>query len=254
MSDFLDISRVDSHKLSVDPQHMHVPGLIQEVLRTCRANAKLKDINLVADITPSLPSAWADRARVRQVLINLIDNAIRFTSERGTVVVRARVFAEDSSFLCLSVVDTGCGISPADCLTVFDRLAQVKSAAETSRKGLGLGLFISKELVMRLGGRIWVESRLQEGSTFSFYLTGFFTRQIMRYAFHTGKLGGRLRDAFSIHVSALEGAVPQQHLAALRKALEGCITAGRDLLLPAMTEAEAIKTFFVIALHRHEGG
>ena len=247
VSDLLDISRVDSHKLSVDPQHMYVPGLIQEVLRTCRANAKLKDINLVADITPSLPSAWADRARVRQVLINLIDNAIRFTSDRGTVVVRARVFAEDNSFLCLSVVDTGCGISPADCLTVFDRLAQVKSAAETSRKGLGLGLFISKELVMRLGGRIWVESRLQEGSTFSFTLPAFSLGKFCDVLFTPANLAAGCVMLFSIDVPAIEGAVPQQHLAALRKALEGCITAGRDLLLPAMTETEAIKTFFVIA-------
>lgn len=247
VSDLLDISRVDSHKLSVDPQHMQVPGLIQEVLRTCRANAKLKDINLAADITPSLPSAWADRARVRQVLINLIDNAIRFTPERGTVAVRARVFAEDSSFLCLSVVDTGCGISPADCLTVFDRLAQVKSAAESSRKGLGLGLFISKELVMRLGGRIWVESRLQEGSTFSFTLPIFSLGKLCDALFTPANLAGGCVMLFSIDVPAIEGGVPQQQLPALRKALERCIAAGRDLLLPAMTETEAIKTFFVIA-------
>ncbi|HEY6902934.1 MAG TPA: ATP-binding protein [Candidatus Acidoferrales bacterium] len=247
VSDLLDISRVDSHKLSVDPQHMHVPGLIQEVLRTCRANAKLKDINLAADVTPSLPAAWADRARVRQVLINLIDNAIRFTPERGTVAVRARVFAEDSSFLCLSVVDTGCGISPADCLTVFDRLAQVKSTAESSRKGLGLGLFIAKELVMRLGGRIWVESRLQEGSTFSFTLPVFSLGKFCDVLFTPANLAAGCVGLFSIDVPAIEGGVPQQQLPALRKVLERCITAGRDLLLPAMTEAEATKTFFVIA-------
>lgn len=70
VSDLLDISRVDALKLTVTPQHVSVPGLIQEVLRTCRANAKLKDINLTSDITPALPSAWADRARARQVLIN----------------------------------------------------------------------------------------------------------------------------------------------------------------------------------------
>lgn len=247
VSDLLDISRVDSLKLTVDPQHMHVPGLIQEVLRTCRANAKLKDINLVADIGASLPPVWADRARVRQVLINLIDNAIKFTSERGTVVVRARVFAEDSSFLCLSVVDTGCGISPADCLTVFDRLAQVKSAAESSRKGLGLGLFISKELVMRLGGRIWVESRLQEGSTFSFTLPVFSLSKLCDALLTAENLATGCVTLFSIDIPALEGGVPQQQLPTLRKALERCITAGRDLLLPAMTETEAIKTLFVIS-------
>src|SRR5690348_702296 len=246
VSDLLDISRVDSHKLSVDPQHMDVPGLIQEVLRTCRANAKLKDINLTADITPSLSSAWADRARVRQVLINLIDNAIRFTPERGTVTVQARVFAEDSGFLCLSVVDTGCGINPADCLTVFDRLAQVKTAVESSRKGLGLGLFISKELVTRQGGRIWVESRLQEGSTFSFTLPVFSLAKSCDSLFTRENLAAGCVTLFSIDVSAVDGTVPQKDPAVLRLALEHCLRAGRDLLLPAMTKAEAIKTFFVV--------
>lgn len=246
VGDLLDISRVDSLKLTVDPQHMYVPGLIQEVLRTCRANAKLKDINLRADIAPSLPSAWADRARVRQVLINLIDNAIRFTPERGTVAVRARVFAEDSSFLCLSVVDTGCGISPADCLTVFDRLAQVQSAVESSRKGLGLGLFISKELVTRQGGRIWVESRLQEGSTFSFTLPVFSLAKLCDSLFTRENLAAGCVTLFSIDVPAIDGTASQKYLPALRTVLERCISAGRDLLLPAMTETEAIKTFFVV--------
>ena len=246
VSDLLDISRVDSLKLTVDPKDIYVPGLIQEVLRTCRANAKLKDINLTTDIAPSLPSAWADRARVRQVLINLIDNAIRFTPERGRVAVRARVFAEDSSFLCLSVVDTGCGISPADCLTVFDRLAQVQSAVETSRKGLGLGLFISKELVTRQGGRIWVESRLQEGSAFSFTLPVFSVAKLCDSLFTRENLAAGCVTLFSIDVSAVDGTVPQKDPAVLRLALEHCLRAGRDLLLPAMTKAEAIKTFFVV--------
>jgi PAS domain S-box-containing protein len=253
VSDLLDISRVDSLKLTVDPQHVYVPGLIQEVLRTCRANAKLKDINLTADIPDSLPSAWADRARVRQVLINLIDNAIRFTPERGTVAVRARIFAEDTSFLCLSVVDTGCGISPADCLTVFDRLAQVKSAVETSRKGLGLGLFISKELVTRQGGRIWVESRLQEGSTFSFTLPIFSLATLCDSLFTPENLAAGSVTLFSIDVPTIDRTVSRQDLAALRKALERCISAGRDLLLPTMAEAEAMETFFVIACTHANG-
>lgn len=254
VSDLLDISRVDSLKLTVDPQPMYVPGLIQEVLRTCRANAKLKDINLTTNIAPSLPSAWADRARVRQVLINLIDNAIRFTPERGTVAVRARVFAEDSGFLCLSVMDTGCGISPADCLTVFDRLAQVQSAAETSRKGLGLGLFISKELVTRQGGRIWVDSRLQKGSTFSFTLPIFSPAKFCDSLFTRENLAAGCVTLFSIDVPTVDGTVPRKDPTALRIALEHCIRAGRDLLLPAVTKAEAIKTFFAVACTDTKGG
>lgn len=253
VSDLLDISRVDALKLTVDPQHMNVPGLIQEVLRTCRANAKLKDINLTADVTPSLPSAWADRARVRQVLINLIDNAIRFTPERGTVAVRARVFAEDRSFLCLSVVDTGCGISPADCLTVFDRLAQVKIAEESSRKGLGLGLFISKELVTRQGGRIWVESRLQEGSTFSFTLPVFSFAKLCDSLLTQENLAAGCVTLFSIDVPAIDVTASRKDLSALRTALERCISAGRDLVLPAMTGAEAIKTIFAVVCTHTKG-
>ncbi len=253
VSDLLDISRVETLKLSVDPQHMYIAGLIQEVLRTCGANATLKHINLMADIAPSLPAVWADRARVRQVLINLIDNGIRFTPDRGTVVVRARVFVEDNSFLSLSVVDTGCGISPDNRLTVFDRLAQIKTAAETSRKGLGLGLFISKELVTRQGGRIWVDSQIGQGSTFTFTLPVFSLAKLCDPLFTPANLAVGCVTLFSIDVPPIDGTIPQQDLTALPKRLERCISPGRDLLLPVMTEAEAAETFFVTACTETEG-
>jgi len=253
VSDLLDVSRVETLKLTVDSQRMYVPGLVAEVLRTCLANAKLKNINLLADIAPDLPSAWADRSRVRQILINLIDNGIRFTPDHGTVAVQGRVFQEDAGFLCLSVIDSGCGISRDNRLTVFDRLAQIKTQTETSRKGLGLGLFISKELVSRQGGRIWVDSEVGQGSTFSFTLPAFSLAKLCDSILTPANLATGCVTLLSIDVPAINGSVPAQDLTVLRKILERCILAGQDLLLPAMTEEETVETFFIIACAETSG-
>jgi PAS domain S-box-containing protein len=256
VSDLLDVSRVDTLKLTVDPQHMIVPALVAEVLRTCRANAKLKNINLLADLAPGLPAAWADRVRARQVLINLVDNAIRFTPDHGTVVVQGRIWTEDSGFLCLSVVDTGCGISPENCLIVFDRLAQVKSLTESARKGLGLGLFIAKELVLRQGGRIWVESQPEQGSTFSFTLPVFSLAKFCDPILAPAQLGGGCLTLLSIDAPAPDKNAPQD-LTMLRRALERYLVAGQESLLPPMTEtmtATGTEEIFSIVAYSRAGG
>ena len=103
--------------------------------------------------------------------MNLIDNAIKFTPEEGKISgSMPQVSSEDPHFLCVSVGDTGCGIPPEETKKIFDSLYQVKDSIEINRKGLGLGLYICKELVSRHGGRIWVESEPGQGSTFSFTL------------------------------------------------------------------------------------
>jgi PAS domain S-box-containing protein len=171
VSDLIDITRVETHKLVVEPQAISSVKLIAEVLNTCRTNAALKNIRLTSELTSDLPLLWADPVRVRQIFINLVDNAIKFTPAGGAVTVNGRACAEDNGLLCLSVTDTGCGISPENLEIVFDRLTQIKiNDAEASRNGLGLGLFIARELVLRQGGRIWLESQLDHGSTFSFTL------------------------------------------------------------------------------------
>src|ERR1700736_3253080 len=123
VSDLLDITRVETHKLIVEFQQASPVKLIAEVLSTCRTNAAAKNISLRFQAAPDLPFVWADPVRVRQVLINLIDNGIKFTPEGGTLTVACRAFAEDDGFVCLSVSDTGCGISPENREIVFDRLA-----------------------------------------------------------------------------------------------------------------------------------
>jgi PAS domain S-box-containing protein len=247
VSDLLDITRVETHKLTVEPQHASPVKLIAEVLSTCRTNAAVKSINLRSDVAPGLPFVWADPARVRQILINLIDNGIKFTPEGGTVTVESRPVVENEGFLCLSVSDMGCGISPDNRETIFDRLAQIKSSAEASRSGLGLGLFIARELVSRHGGRIWVESELGHGSTFCFTLPVFSLAKLCAQIFTVPNLEKGSVILIAVDVVAIGGAVQADILPEIRRVLERCIHAGQDVLLPSMSDAEPVETFFIVA-------
>jgi hypothetical protein len=184
---------------------------------------------------------------VRQILINLIDNGIKFTPEGGTLTVECRAFAEDDGFLCLSVSDTGCGIRPQDREMVFDRLAQIKSAAAASRSGLGLGLFISKELVSRHGGRIWVESQLGHGSTFYFTLPVFSLAKLCGPVFTVPNLEAGSVTLIAVEVVPVGGAVQADILLEIRRILERCIRPGQDVLLPSLSDAGPVQTFFIVA-------
>ena len=246
VSDLLDITRVETHKITVEPQHASPVKLVADAFSTCRTNATAKNISLRSDVAPGLPFVWADPARVRQILTNLIDNAIKFTPESGTITVEGRLMAEDG-FLCLSVSDAGCGISPENREIVFDRLAQVKSGAEVSRSGLGLGLFISKELVSRHGGRIWVESQLGHGSTFYFTLPVFSLAKLCAHVFTAPNLEAGSVTLIAVDVIAVEGAVQEDILPELRRVLDGCINPDQDVLLPSMSDAEPAETFFIVA-------
>jgi signal transduction histidine kinase len=113
-----------------------------------------------------LPTAWADRARIRQVLVNLLANAVKFT-EHGGVTIRASIV---DGWITIAVVDTGVGI-PADAQTyIFDEFRQVDASTTRRHGGTGLGLAISKRLIALHGGRIWVESTVGTGSSFLFTL------------------------------------------------------------------------------------
>ncbi|MDP9253436.1 MAG: PAS domain S-box protein, partial [Verrucomicrobiota bacterium] len=170
IGDLLDAARAQEAKLIIEPRTVGVTELIEETLSALRPIAKAKRVVLSADVSQDVPSVYADPNRVRQILSNLIDNGIKFTPEHGAVTVTAQVLNDNSEFVRVAVTDTGCGISPDQAQNVFERLYQVPGPAATSRKGLGLGLYICKELVSQHGGRIWVENRRGRGSTFLFTL------------------------------------------------------------------------------------
>ena len=172
IDDLLEITRMKTGKLYVELQSVTPSEVVADAVDTLRGPAMAKGVLLSSEAADDLPTAYADPVRTRQVLINLIGNAVKFTRADGSVRVRAGM-DEDKAFLRFEVRDTGCGLSPDSIERIFERLYQVKDPAQAGRKGLGLGLFICQELVIQQGGRIWVTSEVGQGSAFSFTLPVF---------------------------------------------------------------------------------
>jgi hypothetical protein len=189
---------------------------------------------------------WADPDRTRQVLINLIDNAIKFAPQDGVITVQ---IAYDSDSVCTSVTDSGCGITQENLERVFERMFQESSGADYCRKGLGLGLFISRELVSLQGGRIWVESEIGKGATFSFTLPVFSVRRLCAPVLSARHLQTGVVTLITVETfPGDETAETKVHrLRDSRKVLEGCIITGQDLLLPRMFGPKSSEPFFILA-------
>jgi PAS domain S-box-containing protein len=170
IDDLLEVTRLETGKLTIEAERVSIPSVVADSLDTLAGTAQAKGVSLTSDLLEDLPFAHADRTRLRQILIILLDNAIKFTPTGGVVRIHAGVLPRDPAFLLLEVSDTGCGISPEIREKIFERHYQVQEHAPGSRKGLGLGLYICKQLVTRQGGEIWAENQEPEGSTFSFTL------------------------------------------------------------------------------------
>jgi PAS domain S-box-containing protein len=168
INDLLESTRLRTGKLAVDIQEIAVPDAVRYAVRSLEEAAKAKSITLSSRVEEGLASAHADPTRLRQSLIILIDNAIKFTPTGGRITVNARPFEKDPSFVLVEVADTGRGISPELTGHIFEHLFQVEDPNQGARTGLGLGLHIARELVRRQGGEIWVNSTVGEGSTFCF--------------------------------------------------------------------------------------
>jgi signal transduction histidine kinase len=173
IDDLFEVTRLETGKLSVELQIVSVVDAVTDTFDTLQVTARAKGVTLSRDVPADLPSAHADPTRLRQILIILLDNAIKFTPSGGSAHVKARLLQHDPRFLLLEVSDTGCGISAEQIERVFERLYQESEPTRASRKGLGLGLYICKELVMRQGGQIWLKSQAHKGSTFSVALPVF---------------------------------------------------------------------------------
>ncbi len=168
IADLLEVTRIQAGKLNIEQQRASLSDAITDTVSMFGGSAAAKGINLIANIAADLPLAYVDPSRVRQVLINLVSNAIKFTAKNGEITLQTRIFEEDPGLLVVEIADTGCGIKPEVSKLIFERLYQATDAGEHGRKGLGLGLYISKELVARQGGSIWVRSEPQKGSSFFF--------------------------------------------------------------------------------------
>jgi signal transduction histidine kinase len=163
INDLLDVSSLESGTLSLEPEEVDVTEVLLEVVEGFRPLAAARQIVLRVEHPSGPVRAWLDAGRVHQVLANLISNAIRFTPETGEIVIRVDREGEHVHF---QVRDSGVGI-PTDALEmIFDRYRQVQH----DRRGLGLGLHISRGIVEAHGGKIWAESEPEKGSRIHFSL------------------------------------------------------------------------------------
>src|SRR5450432_3126567 len=167
IQDLLDIERIAIGKLILHYEKHDISEIINEVVGDFQRDAAAKGITLTAKPEPECGEVVCDRNRVVQVLSNLVGNAIKFTPAKGQICVSCAQTGPERKDLQVSVSDTGAGIAPEKIKTIFDRFSQINSQ---DRRGIGLGLYIAKMMVEEHPGRIWVESKLGEGSTFHFTL------------------------------------------------------------------------------------
>ena len=164
IGDLVDIASIEAGVLAVTREAGDPTTVVTEAVDTFQAQAAAAGVSLTAEIVPPPSLAAFDSARILQVLTNLLSNAIKFTPAHGRIVVHVERFGDEIRF---AVSDTGVGIAADKLEAVFVRFIQV---AENDRRGVGLGLYISKAIVQGHGGRIWAESQIGQGSTFCFTL------------------------------------------------------------------------------------
>ncbi len=180
INDILDVSKIEAGKMEIEEITFDLKELMESVIDVLSVRARIKGIELLLYIEPGIPSiVIGDSTRIRQILVNLIGNAIKFTDE-GEVAVKVekdRILTTDNRQqtekrvgLHFMVSDTGIGISKEHIERIFDKFSQADTSTTRRYGGTGLGLTISKSLVEMMGGKIWVESELGKGSTFHFTL------------------------------------------------------------------------------------
>jgi signal transduction histidine kinase/CheY-like chemotaxis protein len=168
IADLLEVTSAQSGKLTIDPRPTIIWDLFQPLIQTYERRATAKGIAFRTSCSPDLPLVQVDPNRIEQVLSNLLDNALKFTG-RGEVFLSG-CLDEQEKFVRVAVTDTGCGINADSLPQIFDRLYQSPNTVVLSRKGLGLGLHICRQLIELHGGRIWAESESGKGATIFFTL------------------------------------------------------------------------------------
>jgi len=248
--DLLEATRAESGKLRVEPRCLALVDLLRQAIAMMQPLALDKRIRVELDAGAGIPLIYADPDRILEVLINLIDNAIKFTPEEGSIVVKASVLETDTDFAYISVTDTGCGIKAEALPLLFERLYQDPDSIDGNRSGLGLGLFIAKELVNLHGGRMWVASQAGEGSTFSFTLPVYSLAKLLTpVIIHEG----RLRDSLvllRIDLTPFSNLARGNWRETCRECLDllrRCVYIDKDLVLPAVGSNGPKEICYVVA-------
>ncbi|HYN20666.1 MAG TPA: response regulator [Thermoanaerobaculia bacterium] len=175
INDILDLSKVEAGRMELVPSQFEAGAALDQVNAIVAALADRKGLNVELKVPASLPLLHADQAKFRQIMYNLLGNAVKFTPEGGRVTVSARVIhpsgnGTSGEWLEIEVADTGIGIAAEHLTRIFKEFEQVNADPSHSQEGTGLGLALTKKLVELHGGRVWVESEVGRGSVFRFSL------------------------------------------------------------------------------------
>lgn len=183
IDDLLDMAKIEAGRIVLNKGLVHVKPVVEHVLQSMNPLAEGRQIKLALDISDPVPGVLADQDKLTQVLMNLISNAIKYTSGPGKVTVAVEQQANEVQF---SVTDTGAGIAPEDLPKVFEKFQHFRRLPDSGMKSTGLGLAISKRLVELHGGRIWATSTVGKGSTFFFALPKYHVEEVFREYLRTG--------------------------------------------------------------------
>ncbi len=167
INDILDLSKIEAGRMEVAPAPFHLPTALENAVTLVKERAGRHGIALQLDIDPRLGEVVGDERKVKQVLLNLLSNAVKFTPEGGRISLKAGL---TDGAVRIAVTDTGIGIASEDQAAIFEEFRQVGSDETRKQEGTGLGLTLAKKFVELHGGKIWVESDVGRGSTFTFTL------------------------------------------------------------------------------------
>jgi signal transduction histidine kinase/CheY-like chemotaxis protein len=184
VNDVLDLTRLEAGRLALHRERVDLREIVGSSVETVRPLVEKKQLGLHVEIPDDLPSVYCDRTRIKQVILNLVSNAARFT-DQGTITVQV---TEQDQHIHVGVADTGPGISAEDAATIFEPFCQGAGDLWRDKGGSGLGLSVSKQFVQLHGGRLWFESKPGAGTTF------FFTLPISPPIEHIARPGHMIRE------------------------------------------------------------
>jgi len=243
LNDLLNLSRIESGRIELNFESTRLKGLIELMASSLRPHADAKSIQIDVEVSEELPTVYGDPEKIEQILTNLIGNAIKFTPERGKILITAKPLSKDQKGgygdrVAVSVKDTGIGIPPEHLEAIFEKFHQVEGSLHRSVSGTGLGLAITKGLVEAHQGRIWVESEPGKGSTFTFTLPCSegerrdpHFRFILDKEFHRAQENDSPLTLFLIQVLDEKSEVKEALLDRLEMKVKQCLCRKADILL-----------------------
>jgi signal transduction histidine kinase len=167
VSDLLDVSRLEAGRVRLTLERLDLAGVVLEISQELAETMRQRELTLHCSLPPGLPPVCADRGRVVQVLLNLLSNAYRYTPAGGKITIAVQALGDEVQ---VDVTDTGIGVSGKDRELIFERFYRADHPVVRKQAGTGLGLPIARSLIEMHGGRLWLRSEAQAGSTFSFTL------------------------------------------------------------------------------------